>query len=276
MYPGRVIRIPKFSGLLLFLSVLAACSGSDADDPNATVFKFCSNWGKAACGSAAVTACSGVEKATETLTDACIESQRAFCIESLPSTGYSSERADECLDAVEQAYRDGRLSALEVDTVRHRGAPCNHLVKGPVGKGGECDRTDECDTVQGYSCILKSGKGSCQIPNVVPNGTSCAAPGAACNTGFYCDERNCVQSGAVGDPCEADFECTTGLACDPDSSECVARVSQTKCTKDDDCTTNVCSIPVTDSSDDTPSVGRCVDYVILAPTEGLCQDLGIE
>lgn len=268
MYPSHVTIAIKFSAFLMSLALVGGCSSSDADaDPNATVSKFCANWGKAACSARTVTACSGAEQATEALTNGCSESQAAFCEGLLPTTGYNPSRAVECLNAVKNAYSDGNLSAAELDTVRHRGAPCDHLVKGAQGKGGSCTSNDDCDTVQNYLCILKSGEGSCEIPTVVANGTSCAAPEASCNDGFYCDGANCVQSRAIAARCAADFECATGLICDPDTLKCVARVSQTECTKDNDCTTNVCSIPVGSGT------GRCVSTVILAPSEGLCLDL---
>lgn len=254
--------------LLSLMAGLAGCSSTDANsDPNSNVTKFCENWGKAACSSAVVLACSGADKLTDALTQTCIDKQQAFCEGLLPSNGYSSAEAQQCLNAVKDAYSNAVLTAKEVSTVRHRGDPCNHLIKGPQSKGGSCSSDDDCDTVHDYLCIAKSGEGSCQIPSVVANGTSCEAPEASCNLGFFCDGSNCVQSKASGKACNADFECATGLSCDPDTSKCTARVSQTECTKDDDCTTNVCSIP------SGASTGRCVDKIILAPSEGICEDL---
>ena len=130
----------------------------------------------------------------------------------------------------------------------------------------DCASDDECDTVQNYLCVVKSGKGTCQIPTVVANGTSCSAPGAACNLGFYCGvDEACVQSKAVGKSCDADFECATGLVCD--TNKCTERVSAEKCTDDKDCTTNVCDIPSNSSE------GRCVSSVTLAASTSICESL---
>lgn len=253
--------------LLCFLAGIGGCSGKDEVDPYATVSEFCEGWGKAACTANVVSACSGAEKADADTTRACVESQRNFCEGLLPSKGYSSQHATQCLDAVHSAYSDGRLSAAEIAVVRHRGEPCNHLIRGSQAKGETCASDDDCDTLKNYLCITKSGEGTCQIPMVVENGTACSAPEAACHVGFFCDGDNCVQSKAVGGKCGADFECTTGLVCNVETAKCEARVSQTDCAKDDDCTTNVCAIPV------GATTGRCVSTVILAPSEGVCEDL---
>ncbi|MET0790083.1 MAG: hypothetical protein ABW061_01055, partial [Polyangiaceae bacterium] len=125
----------KLSFVLLGLAVgIGACSSKEeAPDPYATVGQFCLAWGEAACTSAAVAACAG-DDATDALTHACVASQADFCERLVPSTGYSSAQAGTCLSAVQSAYSDGRLTALEIATVRHRGAPCNHLIHGPQAK----------------------------------------------------------------------------------------------------------------------------------------------
>jgi len=259
----------QFSFILLCLLGAGGCSSTEtAVDPNATVSGFCGNWAKAACSSAVVLACSGAEKVDSELTDACVMSQRVFCEELLPSRGYSSQKATQCLDAVQTAYKDARLTAEEIATVRHRGDPCNHLIKGAQGAGESCASDDDCDTLKNYLCVLKNGEGTCQIPTLVENGDSCSAKGAACNPGYYCGvDEACVQSKLVGKKCAADFECATGLVCDPDSAVCTARVSPDSCTKDEDCTTNVCDIPVNSSS------GRCVSTITLSASSGICEDL---
>ena len=261
----------KFSFVLLCLLGTGGCSSEDVDNPNATVSGFCENWAKAACSSNVVLACSGAAKLDADLTDECVISQRNFCEDELlagKSKGYSSEKAAQCLSAVKAAYSDARLTASEIATVRHRGDPCNHLIKGTQRKGESCGGDDDCDTVQNYLCVFKSGEGTCQIPSLVENGDSCAAPADACNPGYYCGvDEACVQSKAVGKTCAADFECTTGLVCDPDTSNCIARVSAESCTQDADCTTNVCDIP------SGLTTGRCVSAITLASSTGICEDL---
>ncbi len=214
-------------------------------DPNATVGSFCENWAKAACSANVVLACSGAAKIDAALTDACVNRQRGFCEGLVPAKGYSSQFASQCLNAVKRAYSDARLTAPETATVRHRGDPCNHLIKGTQGAGESCSSDDDCDTLENYLCVSKTGEGSCQIPTVVDNGDSCAAPSATCHVGYYCGlDDTCVPSKTAARSALPISECATGLDCDPDSATCTARVSAVHCSKDDDCATAVCEIPV--------------------------------
>ncbi|HET7539646.1 MAG TPA: hypothetical protein VFK05_07235 [Polyangiaceae bacterium] len=260
-----------FGCILWVLSAISGCSSTETVfDPNASVSSFCGNWAKAACSDETVLACSGAAKVDAALTDSCVTSQRLFCEGLVPRTGYSSLKATQCLNAVQAAYKDARLSAEEVLTVRHLGEPCNHLIKGPQRAAESCSKDDDCNTLDNYLCVMKGGQGSCQIPTMVDNGTSCAAPDAACNPGFYCsggDDPNCVQSKALGKTCSADFECAAGLVCDSDTNKCSARVSPESCSKDDECATSVCDIPVNSST------GRCVSAITLSASSGICEDL---
>ncbi len=258
----------KLSFIVLGLAVgLGACSSKDQPDPYATATEFCNEWGKAACTSQAVLGCTGEATLTDTLTNNCVSSQQTFCEGLLPSTGYSSANAGRCLSAVQAAYSDGKLTALEIATVRHRGSPCNQLIKGAKTEGESCTVDDDCNTLSGYLCLIKGGAGTCQIPTIADNGTSCEAADKACNAGFYCDGSNCVASKVVGGKCAEDFECASGLICDPDTLKCAAKVSPTMCKADADCTTNVCDIPLGGDQ------GKCVSTIILSSSEGICEDL---
>jgi len=266
---GQQAQGLKFSFVLVCLLGVGGCSSTeDAPDPNATVSGFCGNWAKAACSNTVVEACAGVDKADASDTDACVMTQRIFCEGLLPTKGYSSQKATQCLNAVQAAYKDARLTAEEIAIVRHRAEPCNHLIKGPQGEGESCASDDECNTLKDFVCVTKNGEGTCQIPTLIANGNSCSAKGAACHTGYYCGvDEACVQSKAVGKACAADFECQTGLVCDPDTSKCTEKVSPAKCMQDDDCTTNVCDIPVNSSA------GMCVSTITLSASSGVCEDL---
>ncbi|MEO7034410.1 MAG: hypothetical protein ABI548_10980 [Polyangiaceae bacterium] len=260
----------KFSVICLGLAVgLGACSAKDQPaDPYATVAGLCEAWGKAACNSTVVTNCAGVDKVTDELTQGCIVSQASFCEGLVPVSGYSSEQASVCLDAVRSAYADGKLSAEDVSIVRHRGEPCNHLIKGPQDKDGDCTTDDDCDTLKNYVCVLKGAAGSCEIPTVVDNGDSCKALDAACKDGHYCDSGlHCVQSSDVGASCTDTYECLSGLDCDADTQQCAERVSPAKCTADSDCTSGVCDIA------SGSKTGKCVTQVTLTQTDSLCEDL---
>jgi hypothetical protein len=267
---GQTGKGLSFSFLLLGLLSAVGCSSTeDAPDPNATVSGFCGNWAKAACSAPVVQACAGVDKADPSLTDACVMSQRVFCENLLPTKGYSSQKATQCLNAVQEAYKDARLTALEIATVRHRGEPCNQLIKGPQGAGESCGSDDDCDTVRNYLCVMKGGEGTCQIPKLVANGDPCSEPASACNPGYYCatDAEACVKSKAVGKACAAEFECETGLVCEGDPKKCTEKVSPESCTEDADCTTNVCDIPY------KATEGRCVSTIILSGSTSVCTDL---
>lgn len=262
----------KSSFVLLALVVgIGACSGKDEPpDPYATVGQFCLAWGKSACTSQTVAACAG-DDTSDALTQACVTSQATFCETLLPATGYNSTQAAACLSAVQSAYADGRLSAAEIAIVRHRGEPCNHLIKGPQPKGGTCTVDEDCNTLENFECVMKGDQGTCQIPKLVPNGTACDAPDAVCNDRFYCD-GNCVAYKTVGAKCASDAECDPALACEPDAADvprCTSKVAPDKCKADSDCPseTPACDIPVGASS------GKCVKNIVLSPSESLCQDL---
>jgi hypothetical protein len=259
--------------VLGFIACLGACSAKDNTDPYATVTEFCATWGRVACNSTVVQRCSGMTTVTSTLTDSCIASQQTFCEQLVPEQGYSSAQASTCLNAVKAAYEDANLTGAEVATVRDLGDPCNHLIKGPKGTGDTCLKDTDCDTVHNVLCVMKSGVGTCVIPTVVPNGTSCSAPEAACMNGFYCDGAHCVQSNAVGVKCAASYECAAGLVCDgagdagTETGKCTTLVDPSACMMDSDCTSGVCD------KVGTATTGSCVDSITLARAEGVCGDL---
>ena len=261
----------KFCAFLLGFLACVGCSSKDKADPYATVSEFCEAWGQAACNSTVVNHCSGMTTTTE-LTQACVLAQQKFCETIVPDTGYDSAQAKTCLDAVSAAYSDATLNGTEIATVRDLGAPCNHLIKGPIAMGGTCTKDTDCDTVDNVLCVMKAGVGACVIPKVVDNGTDCTAPEAACNPGFYCDGSNCVAQHLENKSCTADYECATGLACTgvtatSTSGTCTMPVAATMCTLDTDCETGVCDIAT------GMTTGLCTQQIILTPTDSLCGDL---
>lgn len=261
----------KFCAFLLgFVACVSGCSAKTHSDPNATVSDFCEAWGKAACNATVVKNCAGEAMATDPLTQACIEKQQTFCEGLVPTTGYNSAQAQTCLDAVGAAYADATLTGEEVAVVRHLGEPCNHLIKGSHAEGTTCNTDDDCDTTTNVQCVTKNGVGTCVIPMVVANGTSCAAPAASCMQNFYCDGRNCVESAALGEACVDSTQCAATLTCqgaDPDagttSGNCAAPGNATGCVTDSDCTPDACET----------ATGKCVASIILSPAEALCADL---
>src|ERR1700744_1808110 len=53
--------------------------------------------------------------------------------------------------------------------------------------GDVCHVDSDCDSSLGLGCVTKDGVGSCQVPKVVPPGTDCSMPDAACPDGYFCD-----------------------------------------------------------------------------------------
>ncbi len=72
--------------------------------------------------------------ADASLTDACVMSQRVLCEGLLPAKGYSSPKATQCLNAVQEAYKDVRASPHRD---RYRAAPrraLQSLDQGPASR----------------------------------------------------------------------------------------------------------------------------------------------
>src|SRR5262249_17523656 len=108
------------------LGLLPSCSHKD--DPLAaklsTVEGFCDEWGSRACTDTVVMFCSAENKTS------CIDSQRTFCESLIPDGKYSDKTARDCLGAVQDAYKDGILTATERDTVRKLANQCDKIVSG--------------------------------------------------------------------------------------------------------------------------------------------------
>src|SRR5262245_21546966 len=99
--------------LSLFCSV--GCSGSqpgpggEENTKFRTESAFCSEWAKAVCTDDVVNACSGTRTG-------CISTQKSACQVLVP-LGYDSKYAEDCLNAVRDAYEDTELTVEELDVV---------------------------------------------------------------------------------------------------------------------------------------------------------------
>jgi hypothetical protein len=245
---------------LMLIPVAFACSGAKkapGSSANKTAQSFCESFGKAACNDTVVSKCSG----GGTDVDKCVASQAAFCMTMLEVPAfYSSENAKACLDAVTAAYKDAKLTAAEVQIVRELAAPCDKLIKGPGSTGSTCTSTTDCNALEDLSCVMRPGDamGSCQVPEIVGGGISCAAPERVCEDSFYCNGQNCIerpkQAGAAcaaDIPCSADFTCVdtspgagTNQPCSAasDSCSCGARANTgSACVVSDECKSGVCA-----------------------------------
>jgi len=248
---------------------LAACS-SDEPGPKKTTdtslrneSAFCTAWAKAACNDDVVVNCDEVD------TETCVQHQSAFC-QGLVPFGYSSKRAQECVDAVKDAYADAELDATELDTVLHLGGACSHLVAGVNTEGESCTEPTDCDTVKDYTCVIKAGEqtGTCQIPRVQDNGEACDAAAMICNPEAYCDGYNCLVKRAAGKACTYDAMCQDGNRCevaaDAVDGQCAPKLAlKESCTGDAECASNIC----------LSGTQKCTSRVVLTGESSVCVNL---
>src|SRR5262245_2181019 len=176
---------------------LLSCGSVEPVDPLASQGGFCEEWAKRACSKVVVTRCDADDEKS------CQSEQRRYCESIVPASLYSQDGAEECLEFVEEAYKDGDLTSEERDAVRSLGAPCDMVLSGDGRTGDECDKHSDCDREGGYDCVIPLGKdvGSCQKPNKVGGGLACENADDVCAEGFYCDGENCLARKNAGKAC---------------------------------------------------------------------------
>lgn len=258
--------------LLVFPLFVALASGAcsstkkrKSTTPQQTETTFCTDWATAACNSKVVTACAAAD------VDGCVAKQSAFCIANLPPH-YDSTNAAACIAAVKTAYSDAQLTSEELKVVRDLGAPCDELNKGPSGEGETCSNNDDCNTLEHLRCIVKpdAAFGTCQVPVEVGGGFACTQPNETCAAGFYCDGSNCLARKGAGATCNELAPCLEDFSClgDPGAAICQEKGDNTDaCIEDGACKSDICA-------KNAAGGGKCVDQVVLAPTELICADLG--
>jgi hypothetical protein len=250
----------KIGPFFLLALTFASCSMED-DDGFSTPSSFCRSWASAACSNEVVSACQAAEA------EDCRASQTSFCLDQLPETNFSGARADECIQAVKDAYSDADLTADELAVVLRFAAPCDRLVLGSSVEGEVCASSRDCDG-PGLDCVFKGGSasGTCQFGETVGAGQDCRAVNATCEEGFYCNGDNCIAGKRLGEACSSNAQCGSTGFCGL-TSVCEARraVSES-CGFDDQCTSGLCyQISASDQV--------CADRVRLSLTEPLCADL---
>jgi len=266
--------------VLLLLTPISCSAKKEAlgGSTLADVQSFCAEWAKRACNDQVVSRCAAESK------DACVSAQQSFCETLVPDGKYSATTASTCLDAVEAAYADSVLTAEERDTVRMLGAPCDKIVSGSVGKGGECTEAGDCNRDVDLSCVKKAGaaSGKCETPSSVGGGISCADADVTCEDGFYCNGSHCVEAVGEGEscsvsvPCKSDFQCLTAagmpvaIATDggAETGTCQPRKNTGgACQTEADCISRICAPRVNSAS------GVCAEEILLTPSEPICIDL---
>jgi hypothetical protein len=249
--------------LLLFLGCSSSEPGPGASaDPLRTESAFCAEWAKVACNDQVVEDCGGTDSG-------CRESQEIACGDLIPF-GYSSKHARDCLDAVRDAYEDSVLTAEELHVIRDLTGECGRLVAGFTEEGDSCTEDTDCDTVAGYSCVIKptQTEGTCQVPEQSGPGAQCTRPESVCPEGYYCDGTDCLTRKPEDEECETDAGCEPALKCAIPEGEtegtCVPRIgSGDPCTSDQECVTGLCvgASPI------------CLTQVRLTGESVLCQEL---
>jgi hypothetical protein len=262
-----------FMKRLLLPLVLAVgwfgCSG-DQPGPGAEEDKFksegafCAEWAKVACNDEVVSACNGTKSG-------CIESQQSACGVVVP-LGYESTYAEDCLNAVEDAYEDAELDAEELDVVLRLGGDCATLVDGGEDEGDGCAESFDCNGVNGYVCVIKPGEtaGTCQAPNEVPTGDLCRADDAVCGPDDYCDPgtTRCITR-LASEPCPFDDACPADYRCDiaagATEGTCEPRLSNgDDCIANEECASGIC-LGATNKV--------CASNVVLTVESSLCDTL---
>jgi hypothetical protein len=240
------------STLFALVSLAFAC-GSD-DEPPMSRNDFCVSWAKRACSEESVSACQAPN------VEACQDSQLEACLDLVPNN-FIDDHADECLRAVESAYRDGDLTANELKIVLDLGAPCNQLVRGEGETDDGCDADQDCDASQDLECV----KGTCQVREEVGAGFECDQPQQVCEEGFFCNGDNCIATQDEDEDCASTDECDSTLFCNADEV-CEARGEvRDPCGADEQCVSGLCL--------DFDGQSECVDRIRLARSEPLCDTL---
>ncbi|HEX6766180.1 MAG TPA: hypothetical protein VF103_11895 [Polyangiaceae bacterium] len=246
---------------------LLGCSGSQPgpgteEDKLRTEPAFCAEWAKAACNEDVVNACNGTR--TE-----CLATQKSACQVLVPP-GYQSKYAEDCIDAVKDAYKDAELTAEELDVVLKLGGACKTLTDGGKEEGDSCTSSTECNGVDGFECVVKPGdaEGTCQIPVIVGGGRRCSAAESVCEPDFYCDGTNCVARLPELEACNGDV-CEAGLRCEVGSGAlegaCVLQLENgDSCVADEQCQSGVCI---------GATAKVCASNVVLTVESSLCDTL---
>jgi hypothetical protein len=236
---------------------LGACV--DAGPKYPFLNNFCEARASAECSNAVVLACDVQDPST------CVTDRQQLCLMSVPAgTVYNPSAGEGCVDAVTNAYADAEITMAESQAIE---AACLPVFNGPGVKGAACQIDTDCQVGAMLHCVLapSSTQGTCQIPQIVMGGYSCALPDEQCIDGFHCGTTaNCDVDGALGQACDANDPCGVTLACGA-AGTCVSKsLNGTTCTADDQCLNGICN------GAGNGVAGLCVSEITLSPTEPFC------
>jgi hypothetical protein len=288
----------RFGALFGVFVVVASCGGdkdgpTGRDDPLTTSQGICARWAAAACNDDVVRACNG----SSGLTAECVGDQQDFCLEQLTGDGFDRELAQDCIDAVEDAYSDGEITAEErLEVILLESGPCadtkasgDEAAGGAGGTGGgsgpapkqagaRCDPdvdvcvdTAYCDPAVDV-CVLKAAEGElcCVIdPRFLEPACESGSPEVPCTPGTFCSEGTCVSLGKTDDPCVTNEQCATNYFCGPDDT-CLALG-----TDSDNCDPDAPETQCASGFFCSESFSECRDFIVVGTPE-LCNHLGVD
>ena len=261
--PARTVGFPRtirFGAPLAVVAVLAAGACVAPGPKYPFLNSYCQARATAECSHAVVLACAVADVAT------CVTNRQALCMTSAPpNTIYNPDAAEGCVDEVMSAYADAAITEAEFQAID---AACLPVFNGPGVMGATCQVDTDCQVGSMLRCVLapNSTQGTCQVPQMVTGGGSCAGVADQCVAGYHCGlTANCDIDQAAGQACAPGTPCAPNLACAA-SGMCVSKSPDgSPCTTDDDCLNGICNgVGVAGA---TPV---CVSEITLAEMEPFC------
>lgn len=239
----NVSKVLLACGFCALLPLAVACTVDDGTDQNTpqypypTVTDFCEAAASGICNAAVVSAC-------DTDASSCVSKVKTECASTpidLPNVQLSSsltyhpEAGQDCLNALVAAWADAAIDQGDEATVK---STCIKAFNKNLGVNGTCSDDSDCNVSDGLSCVVHSGKGTCQVASSANGGDDCSDPTVQCSAGYYCDEQSqhCFSDAKEGKACSDVIACAAGLECVQGSTG--EALCQTKASDGDACKTN--------------------------------------
>lgn len=239
------------------LAITGACTAKGPKYPDLN--SFCNARASAECSTAVVLACAAPNPT-------CTSKRQALCVSTAPARAYNAGAAEDCVTQVTNAYADAKITLDESKSID---SACLPVFEGPGVTGSACHVDSDCRTSTGLRCVLSAGssQGTCQVPQMVMGGGSCAAANQQCVTGYHCGTNFYCDINAIdGAACSSQNPCAPGLLC-ASTGKCQAKFADgVACVSGDECLNGICNKAT------GAMTGLCVSQVTLAPNEPFCID----
>ncbi len=245
---------------LVGLAVAGACTAKGPKYPDLN--SFCNARASAECSMAVVLACAAPNPT-------CTNKRQALCISNAPARAYNAGAAEDCVTQVSNAYADAKVTLDESKSVDNA---CLPVFEGPGVTGTACQMDADCRTSTGLRCVPTAGsnQGTCQVPQMVAGGGSCAAPNQQCVPGYHCGtSAHCDIDATDGSMCSSQNPCGPGLLCSTAAGGMTCKAKKADgvaCVSGDECQNGICNKAT------GAMTGICVTQVTLAPNEPFCMD----